>query len=125
MKKIKWIEAPESQDFTGALSYLSLICDPVLAAKIVARYKLAPIIEVKAKDVVRAAGLTLLSRENFHVHRDLEKIEKSIALSPILLVRGNGAKGRPLIIADGYHRACAIYVHGEDSAIRAKIVDWA
>ena len=125
MKKIAWIEAPEDQDYTGALSYLSLLCDPKVAARLVKKFKTVAIIDVKAKDVIRAAGLSLLSRDNFHVNRDLKKIENSIPLSPILLVRGNGSKAVPLIIADGYHRACAIYVHGEDSDIKARIIDWA
>jgi hypothetical protein len=125
VKKIQWIDAPEDQDYTGALSYLSLLCDPTVAAKLVRKFKSADIIEVKAKDVIRAAGLSLLGRDNFHVNRDLKKIENSIPLSPILLVRGNGLRAVPLIIADGYHRACAIYVHGEDSDIKARILDWA
>ena len=124
MKKISWIEAPEDQDYTGALSYLSLLSDPKIAAKLVKKFESAAIIPVKAKDVIRAAGLTPLSRDNFHVNRDLKKIENSIPLSPILLVRGNGSRAVPLIIADGYHRACAIYVFGEDSDIRARIIDW-
>jgi hypothetical protein len=125
VKKIAWIEAPEDQDYTGALSYLSLLCDPKVAARLVKKFKTVAIIDVKAKDVIRAAGLSLLSRDNFHVNRDLKKIENSIPLSPILLVRGNGSNAVPLIIADGYHRACAIYVHGEDSDIKARIIDWA
>ena len=125
MKKIKWIDTPEDQDYSGALSYLSLLFDPTAAAKLVERFKSAVMIDVKAKDVVRAAGLSLLTKSNFHVNRDLNKIENSIPLSPILLVRGNASKAFPLLIADGYHRACAIYVHSEDSDIKARIIDWA
>jgi len=124
MKKIKWVEVPEDQDYTGALSYLSLLCDPSTAKKLITRLKSAPMIEVKAKDVIRAAGLTLLGRGNYHVDHDLKKIENSIPLSPILLVRGNGSKAIPLVIADGYHRACAVHAHSEDSDIKAKIIDW-
>jgi hypothetical protein len=124
MKRIRWIEVPEDQDYAGALSYLSLIYDPSLVKKLITRFRSAPVIEVKAKDVIRAAGLPLLSRENFHVNRDLKKIENSVPLSPILLVRGKGSKAIPLVIADGYHRACAIYAHSEDSDIKARIIDW-
>ena len=124
MKEIKWNDTPKTQDYSAAFSYLSLLCDPILAAKLVDHFRSAVIIDVKAKDVIRAAGLSLLSKDNFHVHRDLKKIEESIPLSPILLVRGNGARSIPLVIADGYHRTCAIYVHSEDSDIKARIVDW-
>jgi hypothetical protein len=124
MKKVKWIEAPEDQDYTGALSFLSLLCSPAAAAKLVNQFKTAPIINVLAKDVIRAAGLLLLSRDNFHVNRDMKKIENSIPLSPILLIRGKGSKAIPLVIADGYHRACAVHGYNEDSDIKARIVDW-
>lgn len=124
MKKIVWTDAPEDQDYSGALSYLSLLCDPTIAAKLVKKFESAIMINVKAKDVIRAAGLSLLGKDNYHVNRDLKKIESATPLSPILLVRGNGSKATPLTIADGYHRACAIYVHDEDSDIKARVIDW-
>jgi hypothetical protein len=48
------------------------------------------------------------------------KIKKGIALSPILLVRSS-ANGK-VIIADGYHRLCAVYSFNEDAIIPCKIV---
>lgn len=90
----------------------------------VEKFRLAPIIRVKAKDIVRAAGLTMLPKGNFHVDRDLKKIKTKTSLSPILLVRGNGSKDIRLTIADGYHRACAVYINNEDAYVEARIVDW-
>ena len=40
------------------------------------------------------------------------------ALSPILLVRQSGK----VVIADGYHRLCAVYGFDEDAPIPCKIV---
>ena len=41
-------------------------------------------------------------------------------LSPLLLVR-NSPNGK-VIIADGYHRLCAVYFTDEDALIPCKIV---
>lgn len=124
MKKIKWLDNSEDQDFSGAQSYLELICDPITAKKLVGKFGKTSISEVKAKDVVRAAGLEVLDRLNFHVAKDLKKIEVKTPLSPILLVRGDASKSIPLVIADGYHRACAVYWYDEDAYIKVKLIDW-
>ena len=57
---------------------------------------------------------------NSHVQKDCKKIDKGIALSPLLLVRDE-VNGR-VIIADGYHRLCAVYEFDEDAMIYCKIV---
>ena len=124
MKKVKWLDAPEDQDFSGALSYLTLICDPITAQRLVDEFSEAAVIEVKAKDIMRAAQLSLLEKENFHVSKDLEKIREKTPLSPILLIRGNASKSISLVIADGYHRACAVYWFDEDAYLKVRIVDW-
>jgi hypothetical protein len=41
-------------------------------------------------------------------------------LSPLLLVRATG--NQEVIIADGYHRICAVYSFDEDALIPCKIV---
>ena len=82
--------------------------------------KAASLSEFKAKDIFRAANVSLLGISNSHVEKDRKKIKNGIALSPILLVRDQ-TYGR-LIIADGYHRLCAIYSIDEDAIISCKIV---
>ena len=57
---------------------------------------------------------------NSHVDRDRKKIKNGEQLSPILLVRDR-EHGR-VIIADGYHRMCAVYSFDEDASIPCKIV---
>jgi hypothetical protein len=44
-------------------------------------------------------------------------------LSPVLVVRGCVATGRPLTVADGYHRICASYHIDEDADIPCHLVD--
>jgi len=124
MPKVIWGTEPEDHDYPAAQSYLSLLTDADEIARIVDSLKAATIELVKAKDVIRASGLPLLERSNFHVKRDLKKIVDKKVLSPILLVRGDGAHHLNLTIADGYHRACAVYWNNEDDFIHARIASW-
>jgi hypothetical protein len=56
------------------------------------------------------------------VAADLKKIEKKTTLSPVLLVRGDLARGVELHIADGYHRVCASYHTNENTDIPCRIM---
>jgi hypothetical protein len=86
----------------------------------VEKLRRAPIAEFKAKDIFRASGLSLLGVSNTHVEKDQRKIDTGQELSPLLLVR-DSTHGKA-IIADGYHRLCAIYSYDEDAIIPCKIV---
>ncbi len=114
---IRWLDEPSPSNYPAAQSYLTLIFSN--AAEIVERLTSAPVTEFKAKDIFRASGLSLLGVSNSHVEKDLSKIADGKALSPILLVRREGEK---VIIADGYHRLCAVYSLDEDAAVPCKIV---
>lgn len=118
--KIKWLKEPEEQDYPAALSYLSLIFHQEEAKEFAAGLKRAKVVEFKSKDIFRASGLSLLNDKNNHVKRNIEKIDRGEKLSPLLLVR-DSTNGR-VIIADGYHRVCAVYSKDEDIAIPCKIV---
>ena len=118
--QIKWYAEPEEHDYPAAESYLSLIYDQKTAAACVARLRHAPVSEFKAKDIFRASGLSLLGVSNSHVEKDVRKVRDKQKLSPLLLVR-ESSPGR-LIIADGYHRLCAVYSLNEDAVIPCKIV---
>lgn len=117
--KIKWLRAPEVHDYPAALSYLSLLYDERTARVQVTRLKRASVSEFKAKDIFRASGLSLLGVSNSHVEKDRGKIEAGNELSPLLLIR-DALRGR-VIIADGYHRLCAVYSFDEDAVIPCKI----
>ena len=84
-----WKAEPEDHDYPAAVSYLSLVASTTTADAAVAALKSAPVLHVKAKDILRAAGLRLLPVDDPHVAVDLEKIEKGKRLSPVLLVRGS------------------------------------
>jgi hypothetical protein len=117
--EIKWLSEPEDHDYPAALSYLSLLYDKQKAAACVYELKRAPMSEFKAKDIFRASGLSLLGISNGQVEKDRQKIRSGRALSPLLLIR-DSVHGR-VIIADGYHRLCAVYPYDEDAVIPCKI----
>ncbi|WP_291313332.1 hypothetical protein [Corynebacterium sp. UBA2622] len=120
---VRWKDAPEEHDYPAAASYLSLVAPAQLVDSTVAALREAPITLHKAKDVLRAAQLPLLPADNEHVARDLDKIAKGRDLSPVLIVRGDLARGLPAQIADGYHRVCASYHTDENVDVPARIVD--
>ena len=76
--------------------------------------------EFAAKDIFRSSGLSLLGISDSHVEKDRARIVRDEKLSPLLLFRDK-ANGK-LVIADGYHRLCAVYKFDEDAMIPCKIV---
>ncbi|MGB8643598.1 MAG: hypothetical protein WCF84_00030 [Anaerolineae bacterium] len=118
--EIKWLNDSEEQDYPAALSYLSLLYDEQAAAAYARQLQSASLSKFKAKDIFRASGLSLLGISNSHVEKDQQKIQSGHALSPLLLIRDSG--NAKVIIADGYHRLCAVYSFDEDALIPCKIV---
>lgn len=116
----KWLGTSEEHDYPAAESYLSLIYDAKTVAGFSQQLKASPIVSFHAKDIFRASGLSLLGVSNSHVKLDQKKIIAGKSLSPLLLVRDK-ANGK-VIIADGYHRLCAVYRFDEDAVIPCKIV---
>jgi hypothetical protein len=121
---VKWLDKPEDHDYQAAADYLTMIAEPDLVDPTVAALRQTTPVLRKAKDILRAASLTLLPATNPHVATDLAKISDGTKLSPILLVRGNAKKGLVLQIADGYHRVCASYVTDENTSIPCSLVSW-
>lgn len=119
---IKWLPEPKPHNYPAAESYLNLIFDPSIrsSSNIVYILKQHPITTFKAKDIIRASGLPVLSKDNLHVMKNKKKISEGEALSPVLLVRDSNT--HKVIIADGYHRVCTVYLLNEDADIPAKIV---
>ena len=124
MSKVSWKSEPEEHDYPAATAYLSLLADAAQTGDLVGRLKDGRLDYHKAKDILRAAGLPLLSKDDPHVASDLRKIAQSTHLSPVLLVRGDLSAGTPLQIADGYHRVCASYHVDENTDIPCRIAAW-
>ena len=117
---IHWLDEPEEHNYDAALSYLSLMFESAAAKHYVEQLAKAPMATFKAKDIFRASRLSLLGVSNLHVEKDRRKIAAGKKLSPILLVRDTTHGW--VIIADGYHRLCAVYGYDEDALIPCKIV---
>ena len=120
LKEIKWLNDAEKHDYPAAESYLRLLYNEDRVTEMVARFRGAAVVEFKAKDIFRASQLSLLGVSNSHVEKDRKKIKKGLSLSPLLLLRDE--QNGKVVIADGYHRLCAIYELDEDAWIRCKII---
>lgn len=117
-KAIYWFDEPEDHDYPAAEEYLTLLFSKETARGFVEKLKKKELGWFKAKDIFRASGLSHAGISNTQVEKTLGKIKDEKKLSPVLLVRGE----RGLIIADGYHRVCAVYSHDQDAKIPCKIV---
>lgn len=92
-KKHLWTKKPESTDYQAARRFLSLIYPGDRPQKLVRVMRKAKTVEQVAKDLLRASGLPLLPRAEM------------------------------LVVADGYHRICAICHFDEDAPVRCRIVE--
>ena len=120
LKEIKWLPDMEEHDYPAAESYLNILFSEDRVADMMARFRSTAIVSFKAKDIFRASQLSLLGVSNSHVDKDREKILNGKSLSPLLLLRDQ--QNGKLVIADGYHRLCAIYEFNEDALIPCKII---
>ncbi|HEV7147606.1 MAG TPA: hypothetical protein VGN48_11485 [Pedococcus sp.] len=121
--KLEWDEAPAEHDYPSAASFLALVATTVQVEVLTALLSQAPTVHHQAKDILRAARLALLPADDPEVAKDLKRVGKGVALSPVLLVRGDLASGVPLQIADGYHRVCASYHLDEDAEIPCRLAE--
>jgi disulfide oxidoreductase YuzD len=118
MNRSIWLDKPHKSNYTAAADYLELHFSEAQSLRIVKRLLKEKVVVKKAKDVLRASRSRLLAKSNVHVRENIAKIKRGQKLSPILVVRGERT-----IIADGYHRLCAIYYLSEDLDIPCKLTD--
>jgi hypothetical protein len=119
--KLKWAASPAEHDYPSAAAFLRLVTVQNHVEALTASLAQAPTITQHAKDILRAARLPLLPADDPEVSKDLARVRDGIALSPVLLVRGDLSAGVPLLIADGYHRVCASYHLNEDTDIPCRL----
>ena len=63
--EIKWMPAVEQRDYPAAESYLNLLYNLDKVRKIITKFRSAPIVQFKAKDIFRASRLSVLWCEQF------------------------------------------------------------
>ena len=118
--EIRWLNKPQDHDYASAASFLGLLYNKKTTAQYVGDLRKAQMTGFKSKDIFRASALPLLGITNSHVLKDKKRILSNEKISPILLVRDS--KNAKVIIADGYHRLCAVYYYNEDAVIPCQIV---
>lgn len=123
MTDVAWKNDSDQHDYPAAEAYLSLLLRKKDVGVVLLSLRSARVGTQKAKDILRASALPLLSADDQHVAGDLEKIKKGDPLSPVLLLRGNFRLGVPLQIADGYHRVCAVFHFDQNVDIPCRIAD--
>lgn len=98
---IAWRDPPEAQDYPAASSDLCLLLhhSSAVVEKLLNQLQAETITQSKAKDIFRAA---LFDEHNFHMARDLGQ--------------------RQLIIADGDHHLCAVYLQDEEALIPCQMI---
>jgi hypothetical protein len=116
----KWHKEVKPDNFEAAESYLALIYSPKKTARFVVALQRAEPTRFRAKDIFRASQLSKVGVSNQRVIRDRKKIKTGTPLSPILLVRDE--RNGKVVVADGYHRLCAVYEVNEDLWIPCRIV---
>ena len=111
--------AAQAQNYAKVKSLVEQALKDLQALKPPADRKDAFAAYLKAQEANNQANLAVLDAARA---KDAAKVKAGTALSPVLLVRGDIARGFPLQIADGYHRVCASYHLDEDTDIPCRIV---
>jgi hypothetical protein len=117
--KINWLSSPVDSDYDAAERYLSLLFKPRKCRKLLRKLRAAPMSEYPAKDILRASRTPMSEVAAFDWDRQQQQIREGEALGPILIVRQNDGSG--LIIADGFHRMCALFAEDELIKVPCKI----
>ncbi len=118
-----WTQTPDPDDYKAAADYLSLLLPTATVEAAVQRLRGAPMVIRRAKDLLRASGLSDLSADNPSVARKLKDLKHGKLLSPVLCLRGDLHAGADLTIADGYHRVCASYLLDEGADIPCRLAE--
>jgi hypothetical protein len=117
---INWLPEPIEHDYGAAENYLQLFYKPKVCRALVKKLRRAKMSTFSAKDILRASGASLAEIKIFDWSGQMQQITDGTALAPILLVRQDN--GAHLLIADGFHRMCALFVQDEQISVPCKII---
>lgn len=120
MAEIKWMDAPEDHDYEAAYNFLRLTYGNSVSRAVADVLPGVEPDQFRANDILRASGLKVLGHGDPSIKHDVQKIENGEPLSPILLI--NDQSVYKLVIADGYHRVCAVNLHDPKAMIPCKIM---
>ena len=118
-REVKWLTEPAEKDYPAAEAYLQLVFEEKAARKLIKKLRRASVTKFAAKDILRASGLPMAEMQAFDWKVQNAEVKGGDPLSPLLLVRrGNG---KHLIVADGFHRLCAVFAFDQKAMILCKI----
>lgn len=113
----RWRGEPSKDATLAARKFLALLLDDDVAALVLDHFQETTATRTwKTVDLLRAANLPILKREDPHVTGELSRIANGVKLSPVLVLRG-----RPPTIVEGYHRICAAYHCDPDADIHVRL----
>ena len=118
--EIQWLPYVEEQAYPAAQSHLGLLFGKDRVDRFIAELRSAAVVRFQANDIFRTSGLSPHGVSHSHVDRERKRILKGEDPSPLLLVRDE-PHGK-VVIAEGYHRLCAVYSIDEDAWIPCKII---
>jgi hypothetical protein len=112
----RWAAEPTADDIADATRFLTLlgISGPLTVD--------AEQRDYPAKDLLRAARLSLLPRDNAGVRKWRARIRDGQEIPPVLLRVGSAGGARPLILAEGYHRVCACHLENESTPVACHLL---
>jgi len=116
---IAWLDDAPEADYRSASHFLTLLDHREHIAKLLVDLRVAPIVEYKAIDLLRAAQLIVPKTDDLPTREQLRQIRDGEAIAPILLVRVEALK--KVIVADGFHRICAAYRTDPDVMLHCKL----
>lgn len=116
---VKWLKEVDKHDFAAGESYLRLVYPAKRAQSLVSALRRVELTTFAARDILRASELTVLPPKDAEVAKQLKKLAKGEKLSPLPLVREAGHAR--LVVADGFHRLCAVMHVNADERIPCKI----
>lgn len=119
-KEVKWLPEPAAGDYDAAQSFLQLLYNAKKARRWAKALKQQEMSDYAARDILRASGTPMSEVQAFDWTKQQKEIAQGKPLSPILLVRQDN--GGHLIVADGFHRRCALFAHDQEIKVLCKIV---
>ena len=119
-KKVKWLREPAAKDYEAAAAFLKLLYPTKKADGWTRKLKRATMSTFLAKDILRASGTPMSEVQAFDWSKQQKEIDDGTPLSPILLIKQDN--GGHLIVADGFHRLCALFANDQEVKVPCKIV---
>jgi hypothetical protein len=114
---VVWLDEVKEEDYQSALRYLTILLDIDRAQRALDRLKKTPITTRRVNDVLRATHREPLPVSDIGVHRNMEGVKKGHKFGPLLVVSFSHGGD----IADGYHRASAVYNINPFADVRCKL----